>query len=77
MHSSQTLPACHTLHALTVCAAIPAPMVPQVDRIIAQRAAGGRQRYLVKWQGLEYVDTTWEVEGELRSKEDKVGGLGG
>lgn len=44
-------------------------------RVIASRTrkAGGASvtQYLVKWQGLDYVDSTWENEDELEER-DKV-----
>lgn len=39
--------------------------------MIARRGEGARARYLVKWQGLGYAESTWESAGSL--KHDKVG----
>ncbi|GLC56571.1 hypothetical protein PLESTB_001122300 [Pleodorina starrii] len=48
-----------------------------IDRVIASRTVSrGRQgparQLLVKWRGLEYLDSTWEYEEDLDSEEDKV-----
>ncbi|GAX75745.1 hypothetical protein CEUSTIGMA_g3188.t1 [Chlamydomonas eustigma] len=42
-----------------------------IDRIIAKRTSARKKvSYLVKWQGLEYCDSTWEDEEHLKP-EDK------
>ena len=44
----------------------------QVGRVISQRGNNtANRRYLVKWAGLEYSDSTWETKEEIRR--DKKG----
>lgn len=40
----------------------------QVERIVS----GGEGQFLVKWKGLDYVDTTWEFYEDLQSEPDQV-----
>lgn len=34
--------------------------------------SGGEGQFLVKWKGLDYVDTTWEFYEDLQSEPDQV-----
>jgi hypothetical protein len=46
----------------------------QVGRVISQRGSNAANtRYLVKWAGLEYNDSTWETKQEIcKDKKGRV-----
>ncbi|KAI5074233.1 hypothetical protein GOP47_0010194 [Adiantum capillus-veneris] len=45
----------------------------QVERVIClEERRGGRRYYLVKWGGLPYTESTWELEADLIFKEDQA-----
>eukprot|EP00854_Cymbomonas_tetramitiformis_P006879 gene6879-8213_t len=43
----------------------------KVSRVIAEQGSGEDRQYLVKWHGLGYAQSTWELADHLTSSEDQ------
>ena len=41
------------------------PHVYQVERILDRRLVGKEEQYLIKWEGYEHTDNTWEPAGNV------------
>ena len=39
-----------------------------MDRIIAKDEHKGKTKYLVKWNGLTYADSTWELAEDIKAR---------
>ncbi|GAB5494897.1 MAG: hypothetical protein Phog2KO_51120 [Phototrophicaceae bacterium] len=43
-----------------------------VDRILAERTVRGRKQYLVRWQGYDQSEDTWEPARNLQNAMEKL-----